>query len=136
MVQRTTNFEKDIRLKACIISDEFLENHESYFLENHINFLSSTDGKDELLTQQDMYSCLGLLNSKLINYIFTSKSGNTQVSANELNSLPFPLGNTSYIATFVNSHKHEIKKYQNELDLLVCEAFGLSEQESDFIIRY
>lgn len=136
LVQRTTNFEKDIRLKACIISDEFLINYKSYFLENHINFLSSDTSKDELLTQEVMYYYLGLLNSKLINYIFASKSGNTQVSANELNSLPFPLGNIGIIADFVINHTQNLKGYQKELDLLVCNAYGLSESEADFIIKY
>ena len=45
LVQRTTNFEKDIRLKACLISDDFLENYDSYFLENHVNFLCCNSGK-------------------------------------------------------------------------------------------
>ena len=37
LVQRTTNFEKDIRLKACLISDDFLKNYDSYFLEKKKN---------------------------------------------------------------------------------------------------
>ena len=72
LVQRTTNFEKDIRLKACLISDDFLENYDSYFLENHVNFLCCSSGKEAILTDELMYYYLGLLNSKLINYVFIS----------------------------------------------------------------
>lgn len=136
LIQRTTNFEKDIRLKSCIISDDFLEIYESYFLENHVNFLCSSEGKDELLSLEKMYYYLGMLNSKLVNYIFTSKSGNTQVSANELNSLPFPNDGFEIISRFVSNHVNELREYQQELDMLVCNAYGLSEDETNFIINY
>lgn len=135
LVQRTTNFEKDIRLKSCIISDGFLENNNRYFLENHVNFLSSTD-KDDQISLETMYFCLGILNSKLINYIFASISGNTQVSANELNTLPVPDKKINAISQFVNDHLNELKNQQQELDLLVCDAYGLSEEETSFIINY
>lgn len=136
LIQRTTNFERDIRLKSCIISDEFLERHESYFLENHVNFLCSSEGKDELLSLEKMYYYLGMFNSKLVNYIFTSKSGNTQVSANELNALPFPQNAVQTISRFVSNYMNELQEHQNELDMLVCKAYGLSEDETNFIINY
>ncbi|WP_312812986.1 Eco57I restriction-modification methylase domain-containing protein [Sedimentibacter sp.] len=136
LIQRTTNFERDIRLKSCIISDDFLETYERYFLENHVNFLCSSEGKDELLSLETMYYYLGMLNSKLVNYIFTSKSGNTQVSANELNSLPFPNDGFEMISRFVSNHVNELHEHQQELDMLVCSAYRLSEDETNFIINY
>lgn len=136
LIQRTTNFERDIRLKSCIISDDFLEKYKSYFLENHVNFLCSSEGKDELLSLENMYYYLGMFNSKLVNYIFMSKSGNTQVSANELNALPFPSNGVQTISRFVSNHMNVLQEYQNELDLLVCRAYGLSEDETNFIINY
>ena len=136
LVQRTTNFEKDIRLKACLISDDFLENYESYFLENHINFLCSHIGKEEILTDELMYYYLGLLNSKLINYVFISKSGNTQVSANELNLLPFTKNSVEDISAFVSKYLSELKEHQEELDRLVCGAYDLSVNETNMIIDY
>lgn len=136
LIQRTTNFEKDIRIKSCIISDEFLERYESYFLENHVNFLCSSEGKDELLSIEKMYYYLGMFNSRLVNYIFTSKSGNTQVSANELNALPFPKSGVQTISQFVSNYMSKLQEYQNELDVLVCKAYGLSEDETNFIINY
>lgn len=136
LVQRTTNFEKDIRLKACLISDDFLKNYDSYFLENHVNFLCCNSGKEEILTDELMYYYLGLLNSKLINYIFISKSGNTQVSANELNLLPFSKNNVKDISAFVSKYLSELKEHQEELDKLVCEAYDLSVNEMNMIIDY
>lgn len=136
LVQRTTNFEKDIRLKACLISDDFLKNYDSYFLENHVNFLCCNSGKEEILTDDLMYYYLGLLNSKLINYIFISKSGNTQVSANELNLLPFSKNNVKDISAFVSKYLSELKEHQEELDKLVCEAYDLSVNEMNMIIDY
>ena len=136
LVQRTTNFEKDIRLKACIISDSFLEKYKMYLLENHVNFLCDCNGKDKLLEEKILYYYLGMLNSRLVNYIFISKSGNTQVSANELNLLPFPRGEIDTIANFVRKYEGDLYKHQDELDLLVCHAYGLSEKETNFIIKY
>lgn len=136
IIQRTTNFEKDIRLKACLISDEFLEEYPQYFLENHINFLCSKRGKEELLSLEVMYFYLGLLNSKLLNYIFSSKSGNTQVSANELNSLPYPSSGMEEISGFVSIHVNNLKDFQDELDRLVCNVYGLTEEETIFILNY
>lgn len=136
LVQRTTNFEKDIRLKACLISDDFLENYDSYFLENHVNFLCCSSGKEAILTDELMYYYLGLLNSKLINYVFISKSGNTQVSANELNLLPFSKSNLKDISGFVSKYLSELREHQEELDRLVCEAYDLSVNEINMIIDY
>ncbi|HAA7057405.1 TPA_asm: N-6 DNA methylase, partial [Listeria monocytogenes] len=88
------------------------------------------------LSLETMYYYLGMLNSKLVNYIFTSKSGNTQVSANELNSLPFPNDGFEIISRFVSNHVNELQEHQQELDMLVCSAYRLSEDETNFIINY
>jgi adenine-specific DNA-methyltransferase len=136
LIQRTTNFEKDIRLKACLIPDDFLKDYSEYFLENHINFLCSTKSKNEILSLQTMYYYLGVLNSKLLNYIFSSKSGNTQVSANELNALPYPHKGSETISQFVSIHLEDLGNHLDELDSLVCTAYGLSEEEAGFILNY
>lgn len=136
LVQRTTNFEKDIRLKACLISDDFLKKYNNYFLENHVNFLCSNLGKEVVIEPELMNYYLGLLNSKLINYIFISKCGNTQVSANELNLLPFSGKNVKEISTFVSDHMFDLVEHHKELDKLVCEAYDLSVNETNVIMDY
>lgn len=135
LIQRTTNFEKDIRLKSCIITDEFLNLYDAYFLENHVNFLCSEEGKSELVDVDRMYFFLGLLNSKILNYIFASKSGNTQVSANELNALPYPIEGEDSISQFVKRYEKDLLTHQKELDDLICTAYGLSDAEKKFIIE-
>ena len=77
-----------------------------------------------------------MLNSKLVNYIFISKSGNTQVSANELNTLPFPNNEFQTISRFVSEHVDCLQEHQKELDILVCNAYRLSKDETNFIINY
>ena len=94
------------------------------------------DGKEEILTDEIMYYYLGLLNSKLINYVFISKSGNTQVSANELNLLPFSKNNVKDISAFVSKYLSELREHQEELDRLVCEAYDLSVNEINMILDY
>ena len=76
---------------------------------------------------------LGLLNSKLLNYVFVSTSGNTQVSANELNMLPFPKKYFNEISSFVSKHIDSLSNHQEELDDLVFKAYSLSPEEIDFI---
>lgn len=136
LVQRTTNFEKDIRLKACLISDDFLEKYDNYYLENHVNYLCSNLGKEKMIGNELMKYYLGLLNSRLINYVFISKCGNTQVSANELNLLPFSKKNIKDISAFVSEHLLDLSEHQEELDRLVCEAYDLSANETNVIIDY
>ena len=66
----------------------------------------------------------------------SSISGNTQVSSNELNLLPFSNNNVQDISAFVSEHLLELRERQDELDRLVCEAYDLSANETNMIIGY
>ena len=101
-----------------------------------VNFLSFSSSKQDIVEDVLLNYYLGVLNSKLINFIFASKSGNTQVSTNELNLLPFPKKNIGEISQFVSDNLLELRKYQQELDKLVCEAYDLSADETDLISKY
>ena len=72
----------------------------------------------------------------ILNYVFISKSGNTQVSANELNLLPFSKNNVKDISAFVSKYLSELREHQEELDRLVCEAYDLSVNEINMILDY
>ncbi|MCL2222463.1 MAG: SAM-dependent methyltransferase [Oscillospiraceae bacterium] len=135
LIQRTTNFDRAFRFKACIMSEEFLDNYAIYYLENHVNFLCSKVGRNELLPDSTLCFFLGMLNSKLINYLFSSISGNTQVSANELNSLPLNVRGSKSIADFVSVKKGNLLESRNELDRLVCELYNLTEQETEIVMN-
>lgn len=136
LMQRTTNFEHDIRLKACLISEEFLEKNNEYFLENHVNFLCNKQNKHLELEDEILYFYLTLLNSKIVNYIFSSKSGNTQVSSSELNSLPIPHGGHVDIIRFIDDNKEDLHNQMDVLDVMICRAYGLTEDETNYILNY
>ena len=81
VVQRTTAVEQNRRIIAHLFSPESFgfpiqaENNTSYLVkveDTHLKFV------------------LGILNSKLMDFIFRHINSNTHVSAGELNSLPFP----------------------------------------------
>lgn len=132
LVQRTTNYEKAIRIKSCVLSDAFLENHSQYFLENHVNYLS-TKNVDGYVSLQIIYYFLGILNSTLFNKLFVSISGNTQVSANELNLMPFPKDNNNLISIYMRNTYENGEFNQRELDKLVYEAYGITEEEFEIL---
>jgi adenine-specific DNA-methyltransferase len=63
-------------LEACFIG-----------LENHVNFIYRPRGE---MTSAEAIGLAALLNSSLLDAYFRISSGNTQVSATELRSLPLP----------------------------------------------
>lgn len=128
VVQRTTNYEKNIRIKSCLLSDSFLEKNHEYFLENHVNYLSAKS-IDINISMQVMYYFLGVLNSTLFNKLFVSISGNTQVSANELNLMPFPKDDNNLISIYMKKSDENGEFNQRELDKLVYKAYGISKDE-------
>jgi len=56
-------------------------------LENHLNFIHRPGGE---LTESEAVGLAGLLNSSYVDGYFRISSGNTQVSATEMRSLPLP----------------------------------------------
>lgn len=137
LIQRTTNFDSKMRIKSCLINDEFSKKYSGYFLENHINYLCFKNDKNRSIQEDDLYYYLAILNSKLLNYIFTSISGNTQVSANELNELPFPNEKNIEVSNLMRKYMESSinKDYvQSELNMLICSLYGLSEKQSNYLM--
>jgi len=83
LVKRMTAREELRRLVAFRLPAEMEQSHDGYFAENHVNLVKPTE--DATL---DLDAVLGLLNSRLFDYVFRSLSGNTNVSATELQLLP------------------------------------------------
>lgn len=133
LVQRTTNYEKNIRIKSCLIPDDFLENNNEYFIENHVNYLTTKDNGVNISSDK-LYYFLGVLNSTLFNKLFVSVSGNTQVSAGELNLIPFPQDDNT-ISTYMQESTKKDEFNQNELDELVFKAYGISEEEFEILCQ-
>jgi adenine-specific DNA-methyltransferase len=84
-VKRLTAREEARRIVACRLPNEYATAEAGYFGENHINILRPTNS-----AMLDADAVLGLLNSRLFDFVFRALNGNTQVSATELEMLPIP----------------------------------------------
>ena len=78
-------------------------------------------------------SIMGLLNSKLIDYYFRLYSSNTQVSANELRSIPIIVDEN--IQKIVEDIQ-EGKKSLEELDNHVFNIYDLSKEEVNHVLDF
>lgn len=137
LVQRTSSINYFQRIKAAIISDEFLDLYSSYFLENHINFLCKKLDRNEIIGEELLYFYSALLNSSTLNYVFSCKNGNTQVSATELNLLPISNKNYKLIVEMSKEYNRtQDLKLINDLDEIIYNSYGLTKDEVDHIIRF
>jgi adenine-specific DNA-methyltransferase len=132
IVQRTTAVEQLFRIIATKISPDTFgypvqaENHTSYLEKNEKAFNPNY--------------ILALLNSKFMDFYFRHMNSNTQVSAGELNSLPFPLADKNTANTVSKlvikilvakraDSQADTSTLEGEIDQLVYELYGLTEDE-------
>ena len=108
-------------------------NNSEYLLENHVNYLASKN--NDTIDDNILYYFLGVLNSSLFNRIFVSFSGNTQVSASELNLMPLPYDPENLIANYMKEIDKKDSFNQNKLDLIVGKLYGLTSQELNQLIN-
>ena len=83
MTQRVSANEQPRRIIATMIDRELVGSNKVYS-ENHTNFIA-LEG-----SPINANFFLGVLNSSVVEYIFRRLNSNTQVSAGEINKLPFP----------------------------------------------
>ncbi|WP_001032041.1 hypothetical protein [Bacillus cereus] len=101
-----------------------------YFLENHINFLHYKDDRNGHIEEEVLLFYQAVLNSKLMNYIFGLKSGNTQVSVSELNLLPISDIYMEEIVQKMSLYQlYKQEKYLSELDEIIFKSYGLTDEE-------
>ena len=86
LVKRMTAKEERRRLVACRVPDQLARSERGWFAENHVNVIRAED------PQVSLDALLGLLNSRLFDYVIRAINGTTQVSANELSTLPVATG--------------------------------------------
>ncbi len=82
VTQRISANEQPRRIIATVVAPEYFYT-ENVYSENHTNFISLDDDSRGAFL-------LGALNSSLMEYLFRRLNSNTQLSAGEINSLPFP----------------------------------------------
>ena len=134
LIQRTSTLSNTQRIKACIIEDLFLEKYPKYFLENHVYFLYNKLDKNANINLDDLYFYEAILNSKVLNYIFRYKNGNTQVSATELNLLPIKVNYKTDIIQKQREYKTNMNsKIGKEVEELIFYNYELSNYEIDLI---
>ena len=131
VIKRTSGIENFHRINSCIISKEFLVIHNQYFIENHVNMLYNKKDKNLLIEYDKMLYIQAFLSSSIINFIFKLSNGNTQVSASELNSLPYSKDRQDEVIELIK------QKADNEIiDRLFYEIFGLTIKEIEMVEKY
>jgi adenine-specific DNA-methyltransferase len=127
LVKRVTAKEQPRRLEAAYVPATFRANTLGFFLENHLNYIARKQGT------YDMKILCALLNSTLFDFIFRIFSGNTQVSATELNHMPILDEPSEHLRDL--SHRilevpdEKISELKLEIDLTVYRLYGLSQRE-------
>ncbi len=135
LVKRTSSMENFKRIISCIINDSFLEKfNEGYFVENHVNVLYKKNNKKEEINVDDQLYILAYLCSDLANFYIYQTNGNTQVSANELNNLPFKIEGKNYIVEemkkaepnwrLINNHFYDIFQINKSLQKTISKIKG------------
>jgi adenine-specific DNA-methyltransferase len=90
-------------------------------LENHLNYVYRADGDD--LSIAEAFGLAALFNSMIVDRYFRTISGNTQVNATEIRTMPVPDINTiRRIGKFVS----KCDDRDAQVDRIVGEAIGLS----------
>ena len=86
LLRRFSTKEERRRLTAsCFLGDSQKQPYVA--LENHLNYVYHADRE---LTRDEVYGVAALFNSALLDRYFRAISGNTQVNATELRTMPFP----------------------------------------------
>lgn len=128
LVKRMTAKEEARRIVACRVPDPLAHSPAGYFAENHVNIVRPTED-----AQIELDAVLGLLNSRLYDYVFRSLNGNTQVSATELELLPVrvapELAEIAAAARRLTASGAVDGEALVELDQLVFRLYGLDDEE-------
>lgn len=95
------------------------------------------------LTGDNLHHILGLLNSKLVHWYFTTCLGTSsgvgtnrwlKYTIEQLPLLPYTDDSLSQMVIERLSPEAEIDKCERQIDALICELYGLSSEERSFII--
>jgi len=129
LVKRMTAKEEPRRLVACRVPGELAASERGYFAENHVNIVRPKLAGAKV----DLDAVLGLLNSRLFDFVFRALNGNTQVSATELELLPLAdgpeLGEIAEQARKLTASHGTDRRAQARLDELVYRLYDLEDEE-------
>lgn len=117
--QQVVNLNKSKRLVFTLVRPGCI-------LANSCNFISI----DENELGIDLYSLMGLMNSKLINWVFNLTSSNNHVNNYEIDSLPIPVDKKGLakLSEFVKNNINGCNlTSDDEIDMLVSQLYGIDQ---------
>ena len=149
MTQRVTANEQPRRIIATLITPQLLQSG-SVYSENHTNFIRPD--QSQRTDKRYLSLAIAALNSSMMEFIFRRLNSNTQVSAGELNQLPFPriptdtkvldeierLVDKLLSLGGVDCQAHmavEALQCERRIDCLVGSLYGLSSEEVNEVQR-
>lgn len=127
IIQNTRN--ESLKVRICATIDD-----QSVYGSQSVNFIIPTTGNVSLLY------LVGILNSKLVNYLFATKLLNLAIKAEYLKQLRIPIGNDiikdtlekltdRILAAKKINPEADTSKLENQIDLLVYKLYGLTYDE-------
>jgi adenine-specific DNA-methyltransferase len=90
LLKRFTSKEERKRIQCALLFEEDFSLYDAISTENHLNFITKLDGR---MGKEEMYGLFVVLNSSYMDRYFRVLNGSTQVNANEINAMPFPVKN-------------------------------------------
>ena len=129
VMQAITGVNEKIRIKSTIIES-------GVFCGNSVNYIVLKDNR------LDINFLLGILNSKVVNFVFKKFSTNSNVNGYEVDNLPIPnkFTNQSYLIELVNriltnikSGYDEVKDVDEEVNQIIYNLYDLTEQQISII---
>ncbi len=97
-------------------------------LENHLNYVYHADRE---LTVDEVYGLTSLFNSALLDRYFRIISGNTQVNATEIRTIPFP---TLERVAAIGQRVKVLGEFRPEqVERLVLEELGINGRIADYL---
>ena len=133
--QGITGVNEPSRLKMMIVKDVYCA--------NSLNYLT-------LKRNLDLKYLLGIFNSKLLNFIFSKFSTNSNVNGYEVNNLPIVI-NSAFVQPINKivdkilaitkssdylenpAKKEEVKEYEKQIDQMVYKLYGLTAEEIEIV---
>lgn len=133
LIQRIT---ADEQARRIVASRSHFPVRQPYFVENHLNVIQPAPAAGV-----DLHYLLGILSSDIVEFLFRSMNGNTQVSATELNLLPVPRGafeteiGDAAAAIETTDGRARRADREGELNEKVARAYGLTGRDLQFLQR-
>ena len=114
LIKRTSAKEQRRRIHAALVDQSYIDKHDGFFAENHVNVLKATNNQIV-----DLADILRLLKSRIVDQLFRCTSGTVTVSSTELNQLAMP--SPEALQEFANKTRDSVDPEQ--IEKAACVAY-------------